>query len=128
MLNFYQYHNKKLDMFDIYRNSMQDFSDFLEIQSDIIYPYRQDKMTRLFSRDNYKPIEHIIKKQHHASYYYARYIINGRWSEAESCIMQKPVYALDYARFIIKGRWIEAEPYIMKDNYYWDEYTKLFNC
>ena len=100
MINFYQYHNQKLDMFDIYRNSLKDFSDFLEIQSDIIYPYRPDKMTRLFSRDNYKPIEHIIKKQHHASYYYARYIINGRWIEAEHYMKNNSIYWGIYQVFL----------------------------
>ena len=113
-------------MFDIYQNSLKDFMDFLEIQSDIQYPYRPDKMTRLFSRDNYKSIEHIIKKQPHASYHYARYVINGRFKEAEPFIMNNLYCAHYYALNVIKGRWVEAEPYIMKYDNWWKEYCKVF--
>ena len=47
------------------------------------------------------------------AYWYARFIINERWPEAEPTIMTSPQYAYFYARIIIKARWPAAEPTIM---------------
>jgi len=44
---------------------------------------------------------------------YARYMICGRWLEAEPIIMTSPQYAYFYSRDVIKGRWPEAEPIIV---------------
>ena len=48
-------------------------------------------------------------------YFYARFIIEGRWPEAEPYIKKDLYWAYHYAKNIIKGRWGEAEPYIKKD-------------
>ena len=46
---------------------------------------------------------------------YARYVVKGRWPEAEPYIMKNPKTAYRYALCVIKGRWLEAEPYIKKN-------------
>ena len=55
------------------------------------------------------------------AHWYALNVIEGRWPEAESVIMQDPEWSYRYARDVIKGRWPEAESVIMKDPYqaYW---------
>ena len=86
------------------------------------------------------PVLHIIKRVPEYASEYARYIIKGRWKEAELVIMKDPYenylyvkeaikercpdlepiiikdadLALTYAQNAIGGRWIEAEPIIMK--------------
>jgi hypothetical protein len=49
-----------------------------------------------------------------AAYFYAKYVIEGRWPEAEPMIA-KSEWANNYAQFVIEGRWPEAEPVIMQD-------------
>jgi hypothetical protein len=58
--------------------------------------------------------EAIIKSPKYA-YLYARYVINGRWPEAEKTISKDPEHASEYARYVINGRWPEAEETIIKD-------------
>lgn len=59
--------------------------------------------------------EPIIIESPQAAYYYARHILNGKWPEAEPIIMTNPNMAVKYAAEIIGGRWPEAEPSIIKD-------------
>jgi hypothetical protein len=57
-------------------------------------------------------------KDPECAYCYARYIIGGRWTEAEQYIMKDPEFAYYYVINVIKGRWIEAEPYIINTKYH----------
>ena len=50
-----------------------------------------------------------------SAYHYAKYVIKGKWPEAEPVIMKSAYWACLYAIDVIKGRWPEAEPIIMKD-------------
>ena len=59
--------------------------------------------------------EEYIKKDSRSAYYYAIHVIKGRWLEAEEYIKKDPIYAYWYAENIIKGRWIEAEEIIKND-------------
>jgi len=63
-------------------------------------------------------LELIIMQDAQHAYYYAKYVLKGRWSEAEQTIMQDSYYAYCYAVDIVKGRWSEAEPTIMHDGHY----------
>ena len=58
------------------------------------------------------------------AHWYALNVIEGRWPEAESVIMQDPYSAYRYALNVIKGRWPEAESVIMKDLEWADLYTR----
>jgi len=42
--------------------------------------------------------------------------------------MANLAYAYYYARYVIKGRWLEAEPTIMKDSDSWRLYKDRFKC
>lgn len=97
-----------------------------------------------------KKIKHIIKREPEQAYYYARYIIKGRWPEAEPIILTHNESAYYYAYHVVQGkwpefeqtiltnphmiyrycdlvtkeRWVEAEPYIMKDPFHAYRYAK----
>ena len=60
------------------------------------------------------------------AYRYARYVIGGRWPEAEAAIATKPEWAYHYARYVIEGRWPEGEPAIATDPYWAERYIKRF--
>jgi hypothetical protein len=111
MLNFYKIYNipEELDRY-------ADFDVLLR---------KLDRLT-LSNTSDLKRISHIIMKKPIWGYWYARYIIKCRWSEAEKYIIKDPQYALCYAFFVMKERWIEAESYIKKDEYWWSRYTKAF--
>jgi len=57
-----------------------------------------------------KRIKSNLVKNPEYAYYYAKFIIKGRWPEAEPYIMKDkdPYLIVWYARYIIKGRWPEA--------------------
>jgi len=59
--------------------------------------------------------ESIIMQDPNYSYRYAKYVIKGRWPEAEPVILTDPHCSISYAKYVIKGRWPEAEPVIMTD-------------
>jgi hypothetical protein len=48
--------------------------------------------------------EKFIKKDSHTAYLYALNIIKGRWEEAEKAISDRPQWASLYASEIIKGK------------------------
>jgi hypothetical protein len=56
-----------------------------------------------------KRLEKMIIKNHgflpsYWAYYYARFVIKGRWKEAEPIIAAKSQYAYLYSKFIIKEK------------------------
>jgi len=55
-------------------------------------------------------LEPLIARSAKCAYDYARYVIKGRWAEAESVIAMDAECAYYYAHDVIKGRWAEAEP------------------
>jgi hypothetical protein len=60
------------------------------------------------------------------AYYYAEYVIRGRWTEAEAVIAKNARWTYMYAKYIIKDRWPEAEPHIATDLCYRDLYNSIF--
>lgn len=46
--------------------------------------------------------------------------------EVEFVIAQHPMYAYYYARWVLESRWPEAEPYIKQDPVWWEEYVTRF--
>jgi hypothetical protein len=59
-----------------------------------------------------------IKSTAKDAYYYARYVIKGRWIEGETLIATDPMYAYYYANYIIKDRWLDGEPIIATDYHF----------
>jgi hypothetical protein len=59
--------------------------------------------------------EEVLSKSTHYAYHYARHVIKGRWPEGEKAIAKDPGYAYHYARHVIKGRFPEAEKTLLKD-------------
>jgi hypothetical protein len=47
---------------------------------------------------------------------YARFVIKGRWKEAEPRILRKEHRINEYTRLVIKGRWKEAEMQFLLNN------------
>jgi hypothetical protein len=105
MLNFYNLHHKKLDKYD---------QLFDEIQKWNSHNYGH----------TFHHLPNIIKRIPRDAYLYARYIIKGRWIEAEPVIMKNPYYAYQYAKNVLQKRWPDAEPYIMNDLYRAYEYAR----
>jgi len=66
-------------------------------------------------------LEGIILKDAAYSFYYAKYIIKGRWELGEAVISKDTFYSYYYALHVIKGRWELGEPAISQDAYssYW---------
>jgi hypothetical protein len=76
-------------------------------------------------QDDYTDILHIIMKAPYYAYYYAQYVIGGRWEAAESHIKKSSTYSYYYAINIMKERWLEAEPMITVE-FWWDLYCEKF--
>ena len=66
----------------------------------------------------------LLKHPSYWTYAYARDVIQDRWPEAESQIMQDPEWAYYYAFIIIKDRWPEAEPMMKRSPGWWDDYVR----
>lgn len=64
---------------------------------------RTDKKFNLKKQD-FKKLENIIKTDPFYSYLYAKYVIKGRWIEAEPIISQEPLYNYYYAVDIMDGK------------------------
>jgi len=73
------------------------------------------------------PLDYEHKNKAKWVYWYAHFVIKGRWSEAELMISASPEWAHFYARDIIKNRWPEAETVIAANSIYWHRYKKRFN-
>jgi len=63
-------------------------------------------------------LEGIVLKDVFYSYWYALYVIKGRWELGEPAISKDAGYSYFYARHVIEGRWELGEPVISKDAYY----------
>lgn len=111
MINFYKYHRDVLNKYDEYGTALSLCS---------YYWFCYGEM------EDHTSILHIIKRVPKYAYYYARFIIEDRWLDAEPFIIKDRGAAHDYARYVLKGRWPEAEPYIKCDEYWWDPYCKHF--
>ena len=60
------------------------------------------------------------------AYFYARYVLNGRFPEGEEAIATSPYFAYLYAKDVIRGRFPEGEEAIATDPYWTKEYLELF--
>jgi len=69
-------------------------------------------------------LEPTIIKNAQYSYYYALYVIKGKWELAEPTISKNAYYSYHYAKHIIKGKWELGEPIISKDAFYSYFYAK----
>lgn len=134
MMNYYSYHNDKLDNYEQYNTLLTKLTD-KEYSSEygpimhIIKRYPETAFWYARRCLNYRWLEAeqtIMTDSYHA-YMYARVIIKGRWPEAEPFIMTDPWHAHCYAYSVIKDRWLEAEPIIMKNDYVWGNYCREFN-
>ncbi len=52
---------------------------------------------------------------HYWAYWYARYIIKGKWPEGEEAIKKHPASAYRYAYYVLGERWPEGEEIISTD-------------
>lgn len=105
MLNFYNFHNKKLDKCDQLFDEIQNWNN-------CNWSY------------HFQHLPNIIKRIPRDAYLYAKYVIMGRWPEVEPVIMMNSHYAYQYAKNVLQKRWPEAEPIIMKDLYRAYEYAR----
>lgn len=78
------------------------------------------------SREHNPDLAKYILKSAMYSYYYALYVFEDRWPEAEPTIMQNPHIAVKYAIYILKRRWPEAEPYIQQNPREYRSYLQHF--
>jgi hypothetical protein len=79
------------------------------------------------NRQRYKDLELIIIKDSYYSYFYARDVIQGRWTEAEDIISTNSCYIYYYALDVIKGKLPENmhNAMILHADDYAKEYFKL---
>ena len=54
---------------------------------------------------------------------YARFVVQGRWPEAEPCLLEDIYVAFTYAEQVIQGRWPEAE-----DGFAGSDLAELYAC
>lgn len=108
MINFYEYHSDVLDRDDIKDGITQ------ICNVGIKYYY------------NYSSVLHIILKDPHLAFLYAKHVIKDRWPEAEPYILKDATSSFWYAADVINGRWIKAEKIIRKDVYCWYYYCARF--
>lgn len=66
-------------------------------------------------------LEQAISKNYIQSYYYAIYVLKGRFELGEDVISQNSNYSYRYALSIIQGRWELGENAISQD---WDDSIK----
>ena len=100
------------------------YEDFLISLSDISAEQAYEILEENPNHEHKSGYEFIIKKDPEHAYLYARYIIKGRFPEAEEYIKKHPKYAYEYAKYVIKGRFPEAEESIKKDPQYAHYYAK----
>ena len=70
--------------------------------------------------------EEAIAKDPQWAYRYAGYVIYGRFPEGEEAIATSPYFAYLYAKDVIRGRFPEGEEAIATDPYWTKEYLELF--
>jgi hypothetical protein len=136
MMNFYEYHNDRLDQFDLYYTSLHrclnfgidEGYDWSSVQhifkrvDDCAYYYAVRILKRRWPRG-----EPAILTNLWFSHLYAIEVIKGRWPEAEPNLMKDPYRAYAYAKFVMKERWLEAEPTISTQISVWKHYKRHFN-
>ena len=84
------------------------------------------RYARYIVRGRWPEAELYIKKDPYWAYFYAKDIIGGKWPEAEPYIKKNPEWAYCYALNVIRGRWIEAESCITRDSYWAHHYSIHF--
>lgn len=119
MMNFYDYCNG-LDGHELYRDEIHAWAEyeyeypFVNITNILRHkPNYAYRYARFIIKGRWPDAEPYIMKDPFCSYLYAAYVIKGRWTEVESIVMTDPYTTFCYARNVIKGRWIEAEPIIL---------------
>ena len=120
----------KYELKEKYREVLDDLSDDDKIRiaienydiaelKDIViyYDLQENPLLRTIALEKYG-------KDPESAFYYAHYVIQGRWLEAEEVIKTDPEYACAYAQYVIKGRWHEAEDIIKTDSEWALEYVR----
>jgi hypothetical protein len=112
MLNIYKYYDDP--------QSLPLYNELKSALPRLLHPSRW--WDENYTREDFKPVEHIIIRNPETSYYYASSVLHSRFPEAEPYIMKDTSSAFIYAKDVIKGRWPEAEPYIKENERYWNWY------
>jgi len=89
-------------------------------------PYRAYEKARK-SRKRIPELELVISKDVFYSFYYALYVIKGRFILGEAAISKDAFYSYFYARDVIKGRLPDFmhNQMILENDKYTKEYVKL---
>lgn len=74
-------------------------------------------------RGRWPEAEKLAKKDPQFAFAYANSVIGGRWEEGEPAIAKNPSYAFTYAQEVIKGSFPLAEKTILSSKYYFDYFT-----
>jgi hypothetical protein len=103
MINFFKYHNKRLDL------------DHLAQDIEML------SVLNLSQGYNFSNVMHLIKKDCWKAYQYAKFYKKCRWPEVEPIIMQNPAVVFFYSRDVIKSSWPQAER-VMYGTNWWSSY------
>lgn len=76
----------------------------------------------LMPRQVTESIKRNSLRSSHGAYLCAKYIVGGRWPEAEERIAKDPRSAFYYALNILKGRWPEAEETLAQSPVWFQDY------
>ena len=101
------------------------YEDLLISLSDISAEQAYEILKENPNHEHKSSYKFIIKNDPLWAYFYAKYIIEGRWTEGEE-IIKTSKYSCDYAKNIIKGRWTEGEESI-KSSTALVKYCKFIN-
>ena len=81
-------------------------------------PSEQEVLKRLRSAES------AISKDAEYSYYYARFVLKGRFEKGENAISKDADYSCSYARYVLKGKFEKGEDIISKNAEYSDLYKE----
>ena len=83
--------------------------------------------TYRYQPEELKKREHLWAKDPEFAYYYAKYVIEGRFPAGEKAMASHPFFAYYYAEEFIGDRWPEGEKAIARHSGYARDYAKDFN-
>lgn len=135
MLNLYDCYEppEQLPLYNELHSRIELFSMFIPDEYGVVPLDDMGEAPEGYTSEDYKHIVHLLQRDAGASYYYALYVLKGRFKEGEPTIMKDGLYAVFYAKDVLandpswphkNGQWPEAEPVIMQDSRFAYKYAK----
>ena len=85
------------------------------------------KYCKKYKVKNNSKMEKLIAKDPKISYFYASFILEGKFELGEAVIKKDNFFSILYADNVLKGRFELGEPVILKDRWVKQQYIELLN-